>query len=143
MKKTTLILALALCSIVALGQSQWQTESRPKLTKADSDTMRMAIEGYPVSKKMLDSNSVIIHSFEVLAADTSGDIFSFQMTSDTKRLKPIDTDYYTMSNEMYRVIRYKFFSGEKDMILTVRSYYDNRQWLFFGMELNPYIKEKK
>lgn len=78
----------------------------------------------------------------VLATDSNSIIFAFQMTSDTNKLKPIDTIYYTMHNEMYREVKYRYLLDNTPVFLIVRNYNDNHRWLFFGMQLVPYKKEK-
>lgn len=115
-----LILTIPLIFIVSMGMAQ----SKQKWSTTDSIYM-------PVK-----------YHYDVLASDTAGEIFSFTMTGDTSRLKPIDTSFYTMANVMYREVNYKFFA-DRNMVLTVRSYNDRSNWLFFGIQLTPFEAEKK
>lgn len=120
----------------AQNTAQWETESQPTIGKI-----------YNIKDGKIDTgswrlNQIAHTSFEVLATDTVDEIFSFRMTGDTNRLKPIDTNYYTMANIMYREVFYRYFLLGDAMLLTVRSYNDNHRWLFFGMQLTPYKHDK-
>lgn len=79
--------------------------------------------------------TIIMQNFSVSVLNADSQIFSFEMTCDTSKLKPIDTNYYTMSNDMYREIKYRYLLDKQPQFLIVRSYNYGHRWLFFGLQL--------
>lgn len=64
--------------------------------------------------------------------DNSQPIWTLQITSDTSRLHPIDTSYYTIANQLYREITYKF-KDIKPKELLIRSYNTgHNNWTLFS-----------
>lgn len=64
--------------------------------------------------------------------DAPEPIWSLQITSDTSRLHPVDTSYYTIANQLYREITYKF-KDIKPKELLIRSYNTgHNNWTLFS-----------
>jgi|SRR5579863_408140 len=117
MKKSLTILFL-LSAMVGMGQ-----------TKPDTALSNAFIHGTTYTDRLSPS------LFHVLAIDTSEEIFSFRMTGDTAKLKPVDTAFYTMGNTMYREIKYRYIVNKSPMYLMIRSYNDSHHWIFFSFQL--------
>jgi hypothetical protein len=101
-------------------------QTKPKLTKADSDTIQLASSNFQLSYQ-----------------DTIDELFSFRMTGDTSKLKPIDSAYYTSHNEIHRTIIYQYIIEGIPKYVSVTHYYEHNTWIFFGFQLVKYKREDK
>lgn len=59
--------------------------------------------------------------------------------SFTKPQKGYDTTYSAEDNIAYQTIRYKYTEGKTDMQLSVKLWYDGRNWLLRGCEVKPFV----
>lgn len=104
-------LTLTALSIILLAQVGWGQG----LTIKGADTVKFGIN--------------------FVSYDNSKEIFSFRITADTSLLKPVDTNYYTIANQLYREVTYKF-KDVKPKEMLIRSYnngHDN--WIIFSFTI--------